>query len=182
MASDPSSRPLSEPHPVPRCPLPRPSSLRLQSNAGNARSVGAGHRAEAPASKPQGGAGHLVCPFEDSQSYFPPPSPARKLPLGLSGGNLQGWGVLRGCNSSCHHPPNPPRPRQGLTSSHGAWRHGPRPGLTGWEEAGRWQVPVPSVLTCSLPEPSVTSVLRGPPAQRWTEHTGPPTALTAWAP
>ena len=96
----------AEPCPVPRCPLPLATAASDSSPRwAMPRVWGQGWRVEAQSQSHREGCRVPCCPSRDSQSYFPLPSPPHKLPLGISGGNLQGWGVLRGCSHSHHRPP-----------------------------------------------------------------------------
>lgn len=96
----------AEPHPVPRCPLPLATAASDSSPRWAVPRVwGQGWRVEAQSQSHREGCRVPCCPFRDSQSYFPLPSLPHKLPLGISGGNLQGRGVLRGCSHSHHGPP-----------------------------------------------------------------------------
>lgn len=113
MASNPLGPPTLPNHILcPDAPSPWPSNLSLQSRTGQAQSVGAEWRWRPRMKATERAEGHLVCPFGDSLSYFPPSSPPCKLPLGLSGGNLHGRGILRDC-SHAHHT---------ALSPHQAWR------------------------------------------------------------
>lgn len=69
----------AEPHPVPTCPLPRPSSLRLKSKMGNAQSAGAGVQGGGPASKPQRGENDtlFVLPRALNHTFHHPLLPTR---------------------------------------------------------------------------------------------------------
>ena len=94
----------------PEAASPSPSSLRLQSKMGNAQSVGPGVEGGGPASKPQSKVKGTLFVLSGTLAHTFRPSLLPKAAPGLLGGNLQGWGILRG-NSSSQRSSCNPRPR-----------------------------------------------------------------------